>query len=610
MKKLIIGLFLFISFFIFAPITRAEGILFQDSFDTNSLSNWKSVRNEQWQNPDKPCVNQEKNAEWQVKNGHLEITVDGPNCTFSLVPRFLDLTNVQNYQLDFDLTLSETRYADRSVLFAWQNNQNWYDLSLFDQTVAMHKSAQNQFETIENSFRFPMYPGETYHFTIQVLATHEIVLKINNIPSFIYPDNPHTFYGFRTIGLQASVSTASRSVSVFDNVVVRSLDPGIQLNVPLLKQFDTKWGNLEYDSASMWDSRTTITNWGCSLTSMVMVLRYYGMAFLPDGSYLTPGTLNNWLKSQRDGYLGEGSLNWLAVTRLTKLIHDRFGTPKLEYKRERGDLEIAKKEVRQQRPVIIRLDGHFLVGDGVTTDEQDILIKDPAYKFTKFSQHKALALNINTFTPSFTDLSYFLLAHKPGIQVKLIDSSGNEVEEFSESRENIRLFDEQQEQFGDQSSADLVEHLYAKPPQGTYVLEVTASQPTQETLQLLSYDQAGEATDLSQTGMFTPEPKYFILNYKAGSTAQITPVTTFATFLTDLRAGNALNQIQSNSTFTSLSDIAEAADQAGNSRQSRYLLQLQGLVAKYSADIAYDLYLILQNDLLAISAQLNDIIPR
>jgi len=51
-----------------------------------------------------------------------------------------------------------------------------------------------------------------------------------------------------------------------------------------------------------------------------------------DGGVANPSSINTWLLSQPDGYIDSGMVNWLAITRLTKVINEQYSTPKFEYK--------------------------------------------------------------------------------------------------------------------------------------------------------------------------------------------------------------------------------------------------------------------------------------
>lgn len=608
MKYCAIAILIFILFGYSASKVSAAGVMFQDDFSSDCLSHWEVVRNQQLHDPIQPCLINDQTAHWQLTAHQLEMHILGPQCTSEIFPRFVDLTTIRDYQMDVDIKLIGTVYADRYILFSWHDEKNWYDIHLFAQSVSVEKVINNSYETLENSFRYPLEPDETYHFTVQFKGQHEIILRINDQTALDFYDSSGTFIGFKTVGLQAGVFSDPASDTAFDNFKITSLDLGTELGIPVLKQSDPLWGGEEYDNAKNWATKTDISTWGCSLTSMVMILRYYGIFFLPNNIFLTPSSLNTWLKSQPDGYIGEGALNWLAVTRLTKQLYDIFQTPKLEFHRVPGDLDLAKTEIQHQRPVIISIPGHFLIGDGVTGDEQDILIKDPDFPYTVFSQHQTAPLAIETFIPSFTDLSYFLLVHKPGLSVHLFNSNGKELEEFQEFREHIQTATNS---FPSSiSSPILAEHLLAKPSDGTYVLQVSAESSGSYTFQFLTYDQLGTYTDLSQNLYLTQEPKYFFVTYSKNQPATISETKDFTSFRTDLKVARDTHAIAVEHAFSALDSEAELGELSGVSRQKRYVLQLIALLHTFFKEITPEASNILENDLNHISTRLNGIISR
>src|SRR3989344_166923 len=54
-----------------------------------------------------------------------------------------------------------------------------------------------------------------------------------------------------------------------------------------------------------------IEDCGCALTSVVMILRYYGV-FTTQGDDVNPSTLNEYLRSEKDGYV-IGNVNWIIA---------------------------------------------------------------------------------------------------------------------------------------------------------------------------------------------------------------------------------------------------------------------------------------------------------
>jgi hypothetical protein len=234
------------------------------------------------------------------------------------------------------------------------------------------------------------------------------------------------------------------------------------LGVSDLKQYSSPWGNQIYDTANNWSNNSTIDRWGCALTSASMILKYWGHNINPD-------QLNNWLKSQADGYIGNGLINWLAVSRYTKQ-HDTNTSPTLEYRRLNGDLQNIVNEINSGRPSVLKLPGHFVVSKGYQGDQY--FISDPATTQTTLGYYGNSYLALNQFKPSHTDLSYILLTIDPQYSISVFNSNGNSVGVF-----NIEepLIDDVE---GNNSGKSLGTFLLPLPEDGIYRVEVTGSSGT------------------------------------------------------------------------------------------------------------------------------------
>ena len=96
-----------------------------------------------------------------------------------------------------------------------------------------------------------------------------------------------------------------------------------------------------------------------------MVFKYHGINELPDGTFLNPGTLNNWLKSQPDGYIRNGLVNWLALSRLSRLAKSINGISSfnaLEYSRINGYSPTQlTTDISNGMPGILEEPGHLLL---------------------------------------------------------------------------------------------------------------------------------------------------------------------------------------------------------------------------------------------------------
>lgn len=199
------------------------------------------------------------------------------------------------------------------------------------------------------------------------------------------------------------------------------------LSVPLLKQTAEPWQSHEYDSATFWSpSSPTINAWGCAVTSAAMVFQYHGIKKLPDGTTLDPGTLNSWLKIQPDGYIRNGLVNWLSLSRLSRLAksnNPNFSHDALEYRRKNGENKLQLTEDLQNRiPGILEEPGHFIVGKGIS--DATFLINDPFYSRTDLSSYSNTFHSLGRYVPSNTDLSYIMLVVNEGIDISVSSPSG------------------------------------------------------------------------------------------------------------------------------------------------------------------------------------------
>ncbi|MDI6800618.1 MAG: C39 family peptidase [Thermodesulfovibrionales bacterium] len=171
------------------------------------------------------------------------------------------------------------------------------------------------------------------------------------------------------------------------------------LSVPLGKQCDSPWGTDTYDRTA-----SNICNEGCALTSAVMVLRYYGVATGIDGKEVNPRNLNEWLKSQSDGYDG-GSINWWAVTRYSKVTMYSKDRVIFNGRLNRRDDKTLNNDLCEGKPVILKVPtkkGHFVVATGTMCVDNEITwsINDPAYDITTLQGYDNKYLGLRRFKPN------------------------------------------------------------------------------------------------------------------------------------------------------------------------------------------------------------------
>lgn len=268
--------------------------------------------------------------------------------------------------------------------------------------------------------------------------------------------------------------TATPTTTATATATTTSTPTPTPMNVPNLKQYEGGWENVFYDHTVK-----TIKDWGCALTSAAMVLKYHGHNILPD-------YLNSWLNSQPDGYIRNGLINWLAVSRFTK-INDSNSSPTLEYKRLGVDDTKLDNELNNLRPAILKENGHFVVATGKNHDTY--FINDPGYpNRNTLESYEDNYLAINTYTPTHSDLSYMMFVIDPDMQLSLQDSNGNFVD-FTSFVEGGIL------------DGESVRVLYfEKPKSGNYKLLVTG--PSGDyTLESYLYDINGNVTKSSFSGV-------------------------------------------------------------------------------------------------------------
>ena len=562
-----------LSFLCARPVKAA--VLFEDHFDRTELGSWQEVRNWQWVSNTQNCQWFGQAAHWRAQNNQIGIELQSNPCVTELAPLQFQLQPKQEYQVEFRMQMNESIDMDRAFTFAWQDVNNWYDLRLFGKQLVIQKVVDGQqyfLTSSEGNYNF--LPDQSYVFKVIFQPGKTISVLVNNTPVINALDTTPVIANPTTIALKAGVGENPRAITWFDDVKVEDLDKNLlHLPVERMTQRDALWGLNEYDTGHLWSDQPTIERWGCALTSAAMLLRSYGLQTIQNGIALTPATLNDWLKSQADGYLGQGNVNWIAITRLTAEISKRLGTPKLEYLRHQlgaeGNLELARKEILANRPVIGEIVGHFFVGSGLQFSPLDLLITDPAYKFTNFSQHKEPLLSVRTFVPSHTDLSYFLFTLSPELQLEVFDPAGKKIP--------LTIFSDQLQASDDPTKKNLAlrQTQIAKPISGTYTLKVTQATPGPFTIKVYTYGQEAKLTQLQETGVVGPAPVVLKLQYeKESSQARLTPEYNSNTFGQLMK----FSQLPNSRSRQQLEKLAASTFRSSRGSRSQYVKQLKDFI--------------------------------
>lgn len=137
----------------------------------------------------------------------------------------------------------------------------------------------------------------------------------------------------------------------------------VQLDVPLYGQRDPVWAEDKLGKCA-----TTLGKEGCAVTSVAMVLKYYGIQ-------TDPKDLNNWLNNTKGGYSKGCLINW-------KIAAGRSAGTVTWEGRGSANLEKIKSELDNGYPVIAQVvmskSQHFVVITGYS--DNTFYINDPWYK--------------------------------------------------------------------------------------------------------------------------------------------------------------------------------------------------------------------------------------
>ena len=315
------------------------------------------------------------------------------------------------------------------------------------------------------------------------------------------------------------------------------------LSIPILKQTSDPWQSQIYDSANKWSSSPTINSWGCALTSAAMVLNYHGINKLPDSTPLDPGTLNTWLKNQKDGYIGNGFVNWLSLSRLSRLAKTVNGITNfdtLEYTRTgSSDKDKLANDINNSIPDILEEPGHFIVGKGI--DNEEYKINDPFYDRTSLNDYSNSFISMGTYTPSNTDLSYIMFTVNPEVTLELKDADGNIL---GSSFIQEPIIDDKNPTM---NNSKMKIFYFQKPDNKNYQLYLYSTANTIYNLDFYLYDINGNVQTTEVKGLLGPEKKdNYIINFnkQASDASKSYKLATFQTLINDIKEANKLNLIK------------------------------------------------------------------
>ncbi len=541
-RFLILCCCLYVSFFIFTgKVFSSSNVVFSDDFSDGDDSGWKKVT---YEGPPSTHL-------WRVVSGQYTARVSTP---FTIIDSVIDNSSWTNYIYEFDM--KPTMGTDTNFVFRWRDNPSGldysYDVHQAFGLVWFQKMGPPD-ERFDPNIPHDYWPapvsyqvinGQVYHWRVEVNGTHIAVFVTNaqgvTTKLFDFDDysNPYLVGG---TGVRIKTGTVFPTEVYFDNVVVTEIDNHI--DVPYSAQNDPNWFDKPYDHLA----GATLGDRGCALTSALMVLQTYGIDRLPDGSSITPLTLNNWLNEQEDSAWRAGNTSWGALMNLAKQLHEQNPDkyPILKFLSFGADFtKIDSILTEKRQPLIFREDKplskslvHFVTARGVVESEKNYAILDPLTQTREnFLIPPDKLLDVRYFYPveqaagamlmSFSELanlSYIFLNSDSGLNLLVTDPNGDRVGKDQLLNEYIEVNNSYLTMgypvANDNNSEDSVgepfwETYLPEPTSGQYQLQFSAQQTGWYSFELYAYDKDANPQVFKQRiYVDANNPTIFTLNY-------------------------------------------------------------------------------------------------
>lgn len=220
----------------------------------------------------------------------------------------------------------------------------------------------------------------------------------------------------------------------------KSAPAGGTTGAPLFAQNNPAWAKKEYAKAGDpefgpdWCG-TTIEQCGCAMTSVATIMALFQIVAMPDGSELTPESVNAWFngearKTSRGwvsrGYI-YGDVIWTAANELSgQIAKTRPNSPTLRFAGFGvGSDEEIRSELQAGRPMVLEVPGHYIAAVGLDGDK--ILINDPYYPDRRtLDAYKGKVKGSVKFEPS-NDLSGVVITVPKDLRVRVLDKQGKVV---------------------------------------------------------------------------------------------------------------------------------------------------------------------------------------
>lgn len=450
------------------PLVRAD---FIDDFSNQNLDKWQPLNG--------------KHFFWSVSEGQVKVSIIACHTISTQVPKNEWWQLPEAYQVSFKFMAQE--WSDKTFAVGMTDDlSNYYDFHFVNHTLVVEQIlAANSVQMMVLPFDLELM----HEYTVKIVFTaQELSLYMDGQLVFLAPLawQPYQLGGKFAIrgatGAQCPSTTYYRDVRVTAMTEVTP-PPATPTPTPtpiptpsptpsFFKQIEPPWATEAYDHFWLDNVAATIADWGCALVSAVNLLQHHGFLTWPDGRLLDPLSLNVWLKAEQDGYVGEGLLNWLAISRLSALLGQyNEQLPALEFTWfSAPNILLREKlltEVNAGRWQIAQAGQHFTLVTAWLAEQSDFSIIDPLYDSVYLSQLAHPLSSLRLFTPSHTDLSYFLVVLPAGINFSWQSLSGTTIED-------VRVTQEQASSAN--ATAPLYQLIYFRQPPTTQ-LRLLLSKP-------------------------------------------------------------------------------------------------------------------------------------
>lgn len=355
---------------------------------------------------------------------------------------------------------------------------------------------------------------------------------------------------------------------------------------PYFSQNELPWGPSEYDHTyelGITGKSGSMDWWGCAVTSIAMVLKYHNLNQLNDGTLIDPDSLNKWLKNN-NGYLygfdkkseWYSYLDWSRIGKLTEEISTTSGTPKLEWRRLAATDENLNTELSNYRlPVIMVKNAdtnmHFVMATGKKNDT--FSINDPEWNYPDLTNFNKNFYQIDSFTPSQTNLSYLLIVINPDLEILATDPLGNKTGRIIE-KGITKIYNEIPQAlysyegpisnpgYGENSKSlgtGVNSFILPTPTDGNYTITLSSKVNTFYTINISATEKDGNYNlGTFQGSVASNNDDIIIVKYSQDEPSELKKSVTFESTLKDVKELRKLNLLHFSLELSLIADLKSA----------------------------------------------------